>query len=180
MDEELIDCELKAIVAVTNDWGIGKDGGLVASINADMRHFVACTLGSSVIMGRKTLESFPGQRPLKNRRNIVMTRDMNFAREGFEVVHSVQEALAAIKDDAEAWVIGGGEIYEQFMPYIVEAEVTKTHCERDCDTFFPNLDENPEWELVYTTFALTDDTELILEGEDGEPVQFCTYERVDS
>lgn len=177
MDDEVIGCELKAIVAVTNEWGIGKGGDLVTHIKADMRHFVACTTGNAVIMGRKTLDSFPGGRPLKNRRNIVLTRDEAFEREGVEVVHSVDEALALVEDESEAWVIGGGEVYTQFMPYLDGAEVTKTHCERDCDTFFPNLDEDPSWELVYTTYALTDDTELILEGEDGEAVQFCTYER---
>lgn len=178
MAEEVIGCELKAIVAVTNDWGIGKDGGLVTSIKADMRHFVACTLGSTIIMGRKTLESFPHQRPLKDRRNIVLTRDEAYAPEGVEVVHSIAEALEAIKNDAEAWVIGGGEVYAQFMPYIEEAEVTHTHCDRDCDTFFPNLDDDPEWELTYTTYALDDESEELLAGEDGEPIEFCTYERI--
>lgn len=178
MNEEVIGCELKAIVAVTNSWGIGKDGGLVTSIKADMRHFVGCTTGHAIIMGRKTLDSFPGGRALKNRRNIVLTRDEAFERENVEVVHSVEEALALVADEAEAWVIGGGEVYRQFMPYLDAAEVTHTHCERDCDTFFENLDESPDWELVYTTYALDDETEELLDGEDGEPIEFCTYERI--
>lgn len=172
-------CELKAIVAVTNGWGIGKDGGLVTHIKADMRHFVACTTGHAIIMGRKTLDSFPEGRALKDRRNIVLTRDGGFEREGVEVVHNLEETLALVEAESEAWVIGGGEVYSQFMPYLSAAEVTFTHCERDCDTFFPNLDEDPSWELVYNTYALTDDAEELLEGEDGEPVEFCTYERVD-
>lgn len=171
-------CELKAIVAVTNEWGIGKSGGLVTRIKADMRHFVACTTGCSIIMGRKTLDSFPDGAPLKNRRNIVLTHDESFARSGVEVAHSIEEALALVEDEAEAWVIGGGEVYRQFMPYLDGAEVTQTHCSRECDTFFPNLDENPEWELVYTTYALTDDSEELLLGEDGEPIEFCTYEHI--
>ena len=88
-------CELKTIVAVCDDWGIGRDGDMVVSNRADMRHFVNKTKGHPVIMGRKTLESFPGARPLKDRRNIVLTRDESFSREGVEVVHSVDEALAA-------------------------------------------------------------------------------------
>lgn len=101
-------CELKAIVAVCDDWGIGRDGGMVVSNRADMRHFVNKTKGHPVIMGRKTLESFPGGRPLKDRRNIVLTRDEAFSREGVEIVHSVDEALAAVADEDVAWVIGGG------------------------------------------------------------------------
>lgn len=91
-------CKLSAIVAVCDDWGIGCEGDMVVSNRADMRHFVACTKGCPVIMGRKTLLSFPGGRPLKNRRNIVLTRDEGFAPEGVDVVHSIDEALAAVAD----------------------------------------------------------------------------------
>lgn len=107
-------CKLSAIVAVCEDWGIGCEGDMVVSNRADMRHFVACTKGCPVIMGRKTLLSFPGGRPLKNRRNIVLTRDEDFAPEGVDVVHGVDEALAAVADEPVAWVIGGGEVYRQF------------------------------------------------------------------
>ena len=109
-------CKLSAIVAVCDDWGIGCEGDMVVSNRADMRHFVACTKGCPVIMGRKTLLSFPGGRPLKNRRNIVLTRDEDFAPEGVDVVHSVDEALAAVADEPVAWVIGGGEVYRQILP----------------------------------------------------------------
>lgn len=107
-------CKLSAIVAVCDDWGIGCEGDMVVSNRADMRHFVACTKGCPVIMGRKTLLSFPGGRPLKNRRNIVLTRDMGFTHEGVDVVHSVDEALSAVADELVAWVIGGGDVYRQF------------------------------------------------------------------
>ena len=103
-------CKLSAIVAVCDDWGIGCEGDMVVSNRADMRHFVARTKGCPVIMGRKTLLSFPGGRPLKNRRNIVLTRDEDFAAEGVDVVHSVDEALTAVADEPVAWVIGGGEV----------------------------------------------------------------------
>ena len=98
-------CKLSAIVAVCDDWGIGCEGDMVVSNRADMRHFVACTKGCPVIMGRKTLLSFPGGRPLKNRRNIVLTRDEDFAPEGVDVVHSVDEALAAVADEPVALLV---------------------------------------------------------------------------
>lgn len=164
-------CELKAIVAVTDSWGIGKAGQLVVSSKPDMKHFVACTTGHTIIMGRKTLDSFPGGRPLKNRRNIVLTRDSAFTREGVEVVHSVDEALALVEAEPEAWVIGGGEVYNQFLPYCAGAEVTKTHCTCDCDTFFPNLDEDGTWRVSATVKPE--------EPTPGAPdLEFCTYERV--
>ena len=135
-------CELKAIVAVCDDWGIGRDGDMVVSNRADMRHFVNKTKGHPVIMGRKTLESFPGGRPLKDRRNIVLTRDEAFSREGVEVVHSVDEALAAVADEDVAWVIGGGAVYGQFLPYCSEAEITHNHVTHEVDTHFPDLSQD--------------------------------------
>ena len=90
-------------MAVCDDWGIGRDGDMLVANRADMRHFVRCTKGHAVIMGRKTLESFPGGRPLKDRRNIVLTRDASFAREGVEVVHSIDETLSAVANEEEAW-----------------------------------------------------------------------------
>lgn len=161
--------KLSAIVAVCDDWGIGLDGGMVVENREDMRHFVSCTTGHAVIMGRRTLESFPGGRPLKNRRNIVLTRDRTFAREGAEVVHSLEEALLAVREDEVAWVIGGGEVYRQLLPHCDEAIVTRNHCVRACDAFFPNLDEDPNWEL-----------ETVREGgvtPDGVTFDFATYRR---
>ena len=143
-------CKLNAIVAVCDDWGIGLDGGMVVENREDMRHFVACTTGHPVIMGRRTLESFPGGRPLKNRRNVVLTRDASFDREGVEVVHSIDEALLAVKDEDEAWVIGGGQLYELLLPRCDMAVVTRNHCVRPSDTYFPNLDDNPAWMVAET------------------------------
>ena len=143
-------CKLSAIVAVCDDWGIGLDGGMVVENREDMRHFVACTTGHPVIMGRRTLESFPGGRPLKNRRNVVLTRDASFSPEGVDVAHSVEEALAAVADEDEAWVIGGGQVYELLLPHCDRAVVTRNHCVRPCDTRFPDLDSLPDWEIVET------------------------------
>lgn len=161
---------LNAIVAVCDDWGIGFDGGMVVENREDMRHFVACTTGHPVIMGRRTLESFPGGRPLKNRRNVVLTRDSSFAREGVEVVRSVEEALAAVADEPEAWVIGGGQIYRQLLPCCTRAVITKNHCVRPSDTYFPDLDADPAWEVAD-----------VREGgvtPEGVSFDFVTYRRV--
>ena len=157
-----------------DDWGIGRAGDMVVANRADMRHFVRCTKGHAVIMGRKTLESFPGGRPLKDRRNIVLTRDGAFARDGVEVVHSVDEALAAVAGEDEAWVIGGAEVYRQLMPLCAEAVVTKNHCVREADAFFPNLDGDPAWRIV-----ATDGGHVIAsgEGDEGVTYDFVTYVR---
>lgn len=165
---------LAAIVAVCDDWGIGRDGGMVVANRADMRHFVAHTTGHAVIMGRKTLESFPGGRPLKNRRNIVLTRDASFARDGVEVVHSLEEALAAVRDEAEAWVVGGAEVYRQLLPWCSRAVVTKNRCIRPADTFFPNLDEDPAWHVVEKSAPAVIASG---EGDEGVSYSFLTYAR---
>ena len=162
-------CKLSAIVAVCDDWGIGLDGGMVVENREDMRHFVACTTGHPVIMGRKTLESFPGGRPLKNRRNVVLTRDASFSPEGVEVAHSAEGALAAVADEDEAWVIGGGQVYELLLPHCQRAVVTRNHCVRPCDTRFPDLDADPAWEVAE-----------VRDGgvtPEGVPFDFVTYER---
>ena len=162
-------CKLSAIVAVCDDWGIGLDGGMVVRNKEDMRHFVACTTGHPVIMGRRTLESFPGGRPLKNRRNIVLTRDTSFSREGVEVAHSVDEALAAVSEEDEAWVIGGDQVYRQLLPYCERAVVTRNHCVCRVDTWFPDLDGDPAWEV-----------EGVREGgvtPEGVKYEFVTYRR---
>lgn len=168
-------CELKAIVAVCDDWGIGRAGDMVVANKADMRHFVRMTRGHAVIMGRKTLDSFPGGKPLKDRRNIVLTRDPLFHRSGVEVVRSAEEALERIADEDEAWVIGGAQVYRQFLPLCSTAVVTKNHCIRPADAFFPNLDDDASWCLLEET-----DTEQVGEGEGDEGVfySFATYRRV--
>ena len=129
---------LNVIVAVCDDWGIGIGGGMLVDNRADMRHFVRHTKGHTVLMGRKTLESFPGGQPLKGRRNVIITRDPGFAREGVDVAHSIDEALAMVADDPEVWLIGGGMIYRELLPLCTRAEITKNHCVRPADTFFPN------------------------------------------
>lgn len=141
---------MNCIVAVDNHWGIGRRNGLLVSIPADMRFFRTETTGKTVIMGRTTLESFPGGKPLKNRFNIVVTRDPNYKVPDAAVVHSVEEAaeLAGSYPSENVYVIGGASIYRQFLPYCDTAYVTKIDYLYDADTFFPDLDADPEWECT--------------------------------
>lgn len=157
-----------AIVAVCDDWGIGKSGDMLVRNREDMRSFVRHTKGHTVLMGRKTLESFPDAKPLVDRRNIVVSRDKNYAPEGVEMARSIEEAIKLAGDD-EVWVIGGGQIYETLLPHCAEAIVTKNHCLRDADTFFPNLDEDPSWAV-----ARIEDGGVT---KSGIPFEFVTYRR---
>ena len=163
-------CKLSAIVAVCDDWGIGLDGGMIVENREDMRHFVACTTGHPVIMGRRTLESQPGGRPLRNRRNVVLTRDATFSPEGVEVARGVEEALDAVAGEEEAWVIGGGQVYELLLPHCEEAVVTRNHCYRPSDTRFPNLDARPDWRLA--------EVREVGVTPDGVPFDFAIYRRI--
>lgn len=141
---------MNVIVAVDQNWAIGHNNQLLVSIPADMRFFRETTMGKVVIMGRKTLLSFPQGQPLKNRTNIVITTDPNFFVKDAIIVHSIEEALEAAKDfpKEDVFVIGGATIYEQMLPYCDTAHVTKIDYAYQADTYFPNLDENQEWEVV--------------------------------
>ena len=156
------------IVAVYDDWGIGADGDQPVALTADRKFFRKTTAGSTVIVGRKTVGSFPGQQPLPRRRNILLTRQ-DIAVPGFEIAHSPGETLEHCGDDERIFVIGGGSIYRQMLPMCDRAYITKVHCTPASDTFFPDLDESPEWKL----------TELLESGEeDGVAYEMCLYERV--
>ncbi len=143
---------MNLIVAVDANWAIGNKGKLLVSIPSDMKFFREETSGEgkAVILGRKTLESFPGGRPLKNRLNVVLTKNQDFEAEGAVVVHSVEEALEAVKGyaDEKIYVIGGDTIYHQFLPYCNLAHVTKINHAYEADAHFPNLDEMPEWKVT--------------------------------
>jgi dihydrofolate reductase len=141
---------MKAIVAVDRNWGIGLKGKLLAQIPADQRFFRETTTGHVVVMGRKTLESFPGQKPLKNRRNIVLTRQEDYAGEDFTAVTSVEQALELVKglDPDDVFCIGGAEIYRLFLPYCDRALITRIDHIYEADAFFPDLDKDPAWNLV--------------------------------
>ena len=137
---------MQAIVAVSENWGIGKDNDLLFHISADLKRFRALTSGCAVIMGRKTLESLPGGKGLPNRRNIVLTSNLDFTAENAETVCTVAGAVFAA--GADAFVIGGGSVYRQFLSICDRVYVTKVFAEVEADTFFPNLDESPDWEIA--------------------------------
>ncbi len=162
---------MNLIVAVDKNWAIGKENKLLVSIPQDMKFFRETTMGKVVVMGRKTLESFPGGQPLKKRTNIVITRDKNYSVKDAIVVHSVEEALEEIKNynSEDVYVIGGDSIYRQMLPYCDLAHVTKINHAYEADTYFPNLDEKEEW-LV--TGVSDEQTYFDLEYE------FVRYERV--
>lgn len=138
--------EIHAIVAVASDWAIGRQGDLLCHLPADMRHFKETTMGHSIIMGRKTFESFP-RRPLPGRQNIVITRNPDWQSPGVTVVHSLDEAIAAAQTDV-AFVIGGAQVYEQALPRVDVLHLTVIHARwATADAFFPALDM-AKWEEV--------------------------------
>ena len=141
---------MKAILSADKNWGIGCQNKLLISIPSDMKFFRETTAGHTVIMGRKTLESLPGGQPLKNRRNIVLTRNTEYQVRGAEVVHSLEELLELLgeAEGEEAYVIGGGAVYEELLPYCDTVYVTKINFAYQADTFFPNLDERQDWKLA--------------------------------
>ena len=137
------------IVATDRNWAIGKDGGLLVSNPADMKYFRETTMGKTVVMGRKTLETFPGGKPLKDRVNIVITRNKNFCREGVVTAHSREDVLQLVQDlpEDQVFIIGGEQIYRMFLNDCSRAYVTRMRQTFPADTWFPNLDEDPSWEL---------------------------------
>lgn len=141
---------MNLIVAVDKNWGIGKDNKLLVSIPADMKFFREETMNKVVVMGRKTLESFPNGLPLKGRTNIVLTRDRNYQVKDAVLVHSVEELMDELRkyDTREVYVIGGDSVYKLLLPYCDIAHVTKIDYGYEADSFFPNLDEMPEWEIT--------------------------------
>ena len=141
---------MNLIVAVDQNWAIGKNNQLLVRIPADQKFFRETTTGKVVVMGRKTLESFPNGQPLKNRTNIVLTRNKDYAVKGAIVVHSMDELHDELKkyNGEDVFVIGGEKIYVQLLDECDVAHVTKIEFAYDADSYFPNLDENPDWEIT--------------------------------
>ena len=160
---------MELVVAVYEGWGIGKDGTQPVVLKADREFFHNVTKGKTVICGRKTIEDFPDNKPLRGRRNIVLTRNgCNYP--GFIYKDSVQNVLEDINTN-EAMVIGGGSIYKQFIPYCNRAYVTRIHLPETCDTYFRNLDDDPEWQI----------SSVLKSGEEnGISYDICLYERVEN
>ena len=158
---------MQAIVAVSQSWGIGKGGDLLFRLPSDLRRFKSITTGHTVIMGRKTLDSLPGGKGLPHRRNLVLSRQSDFAPDRAEVIHSVEDILKTAEDDT--FVIGGQQVYEQLLPYCARVYVTKVLADPEADAFFPDLDKLPEWKVASTGEMLT---------ENGLSFQYVEYIRI--
>ena len=159
------------VVAVDKNWGIGNDGNLLFHISEDLKNFRRLTEGKTVILGRKTLATFPKGAPLKNRRNIILSRDESYTVEGAEVAKSVEEVSELLKNENtdNVVVIGGESIYRQMLHLCDTAVVTKIDAEAPAsDKFFPNLDEDENWYLA---------EESEVKEENGVKFKFCTYKR---
>lgn len=156
---------MELVVNVSENWGIGNGGDQLVYISADLKRFRQLTTGKTVILGRKTLATFPGGRPLKNRRNLILSRGIT-AVEGAEVFPDLPSLLKAIAPDEEVSVIGGASVYEALLPYCHKAYVTKTLGTYPADTFFPNLDEMDNW-------VVTAESEIL--NEDGVQFKYVDY-----
>ena len=161
---------MNLIVNVDQNWAIGHKGKLLVSIPEDMKFFRSETSGKVVVLGRKTLATFPGGMPLKNRTNIILTRNPDYQVKDAIVCHSVEEVLEEVKkyNSEDVYIIGGDTIYKEFLRYCDVAHVTRTDHAYEADAWFPNLEEDPAW---------------VLTGESEEKTyfdlefRFCRYER---
>lgn len=158
---------MNAIVAVDENWAIGNAGDQLCYISADLKRFRELTTGHAVILGRKTLATFPGGRPLKGRRNLILSRNPEFAPEGAEVFSHVEELLAQAPEDS--FVIGGESVYRAMLAYCNRVYVTKIGKKFPADTWFPNLDTDPAWMVTETGEE---------QEEKGLTFRYVTYERV--
>ena len=161
---------MRLIVAVDEKWGIGKDGGLLCHLPGDLKYFKEKTMEKTLVMGRVTLESLPGGKGLPGRRNIVLTRDDNYFAENAETVSSEDELWSALTgvNPEDVMVIGGGKIYEMLLPFCDKCYVTKISGDFNADTFFPDLDEDPNFHGL----PVSDEME-----ENGVKYRFYEYDR---
>ena len=162
---------MKAIVAVDEKWGIGKDNDLLISIPEDMKHFIKHTKNKVVVMGKNTLDSFPGGNPLKGRTNIVISRKKSIDKD-VVLVPSIEKALEEIKKykGDDVLIVGGASIYEQFLDYCSECIITKIEKSFDADAFYPNLDEMDNWEII-------EESEMM--NYEGIEYKYLTYKNND-
>ncbi|MBQ7359130.1 MAG: dihydrofolate reductase [Lachnospiraceae bacterium] len=141
---------MNLVVAVDENWAIGNKNQLLVRIPNDMKQFRELTTGKVVVLGRKTLETFPQGQPLKNRTNIILTTDPKYQVKDAIVVHSIEELLETLKnyDDEDIYIIGGDSVYKQMLPYCNVAHVTRIDHAYEADRYFPNLDKDPEWVIT--------------------------------
>lgn len=142
---------MNMIVCADSRWGIGNKGELLVRIPADQRMFREHTMGKVVFGGRKTMESLPGKMPLQGRKNIVLTSKKDYSFGDAVVVHTMEEAFSELRKYAEdkIYIIGGGKVYQEFLPYCSRVYVTKVEYQYEADTFFPNLDQSDEWVMTH-------------------------------
>lgn len=157
---------MKAIAAADENWGIGYQGGLLCRVSADLKRFRALTLGKTVILGRKTLNAFPGKKPLPGRENWILSTTMKAPPEGGRVFHSLEALLAEAPEDA--FVIGGAEVYRELLPYCDTVYLTKIHAAFPADARFPDLDRDGGWKITETEGPME---------EDGLQFSYVTYRR---
>jgi dihydrofolate reductase len=161
---------ISIIVAVSDDWGIGKDNELLWHISEDLKRFKRLTLGKTVVMGKKTWESLP-KKPLPGRKNVVLTDNPNELIENSVTAYSIEDALGKCEMNEEIFIIGGGSIYRQFMPVADRLYITHVHKKAAADIYFPEIDLKV-WEV-------TEKEEFISDGEEGIPYTYTIYERKD-
>lgn len=161
---------MNLIVAADANWAIGNKDKLLISIPNDQKHFREETTGKVVILGRKTLQTFPQGLPLKNRTNIILSRNPGYTVKGATVVHSLEELLEELKkyDTEDVYVVGGESVYRMLLPYCDTAHVTRIDHEYQADTYFPDLDRDPDWEITADSDELT---------YFDIPYQFVQYQR---
>lgn len=166
---------MNIILAADQNWGIGRDNDLLIHLPGDLKYFKERTSGKTVVMGRKTLESLPGSKPLPNRRNIILTRNKDFQVEGAEVVNSIDELMELTKtfktgesNTDDVFIIGGADIYKQMIPYCDKFYITKIYAELPADRYFVDLDEFEDLEVTWSAPA---------EEYNGTKYQFFLYER---
>lgn len=162
---------MKFIAAVDENWGIGHNGKLLTRISADQKFFKQTTMGHVVILGRKTLEEFPGGKPLQGRINIILSHNKEYAVEGAIVVHSIEELFDKVSgyDSDELYVIGGESVYQTLIPYCDTGIVTKIHYAYEADAFIPNLDEMDGWNIM---------EEGEMQEANGIFFHFCQYQNL--
>lgn len=159
------------IAAVDLSFGIGNEGQLLAHIKKDLQYFKDKTTGQLILLGRKTLETFPGKKPLPNRQNIILSHDKDYFVEGADICHNMEEVfnLAKLSPDKQLYIAGGGSIYKQFLPYCSTALITKFHQSYPADVYLENLDRSPNW-------LLKEESDLFT--EENINFSFCVYERI--
>lgn len=140
---------MNMIVCVSRNWGIGKDNQLLFHIPNDLKQFRALTIGKTVVMGHNTLKSLPGGKPLPERTNIVLSRDPNLVVEGATVCHDMQDVLIELSTVSpdDVFIIGGASVYRMFLPYCRRALITRVDAVPEADSFFPDLQEHPQWKI---------------------------------